>query len=386
MQKIFIFLFTILAATISLVYTCAPKPGPESVLRDNLGQATPAASKAIQATEWEKIVENAKKEGVVVLYGATGVSQARDPFIKAMKEKFGISVDATIAGGAELTTKLTNERRAGIYNADVYMGGASSMLSDLIPRDIFEPIEPYLILTEVKDPTAWFGGKLPFWEKRKVSLSTVASIPPGETAINNSLLKLEEFKSYRDLLNPKLKGMIVMSDPTISGAASSWFHLAYRLMGEDYLKELVKQDLLITRDFRLITEWLARGKYSVGIGINPGGVKAAITDGAPIAIMPPFKEGVALGMAGGNVAVMDKAAHPNATRVFVNWVLSKEGQTVFSRAAGFASRRVDVTPEHLDPWRIPDPKIQYVMDNEEYTIEELALRDVAKRIFEPVLK
>ncbi len=382
--------FVILPIVMVLIFLASCSTRSTSSLPDSKTEAlTPVAATVLKDAaqmEWEKTVTAAKKEGIVVLYGATGVAQARDPFIKAIKERFGISLEVTIAGGAQLTTKLLNERRAGIYTADVYMGGAATILNDLIPRNILEPIEPYLILPEVKEPSAWFGGNLPYWEKQKVSLATLASIPSGETAINISLLKPEEFTSYRDLLKPNLKGLIAMSDPTSAGAGNAWFNLAARLVGEDYLKELVKQDLVITRDFQLMSEWIARGKYAVAIGVNPGGIRSLIKDGAPLYLLPPFKEGVNIGPAGGIVAPVNQNPHHNATKVFINWVLSKEGQTVFSKAAGIASRRIDVPTDHLEPWRVPDPKIKYLIQDEDYTRAEIEMLEVAKKIFAPVLR
>lgn len=375
--SIFIFLTACSTKNIS------PPQAPESQSSKPVAAPVPKES---QQAEWERTVSEARKEGIIVLYGATGVAQARDRFIRAIKEKFGISLEVTIAGGAQLTGKLVNERRAGLYTVDVYMGGAATILNDLVPRNVLEPIEPYLILPEVKDPSAWFGGSLPFWEKQRVSLATLASIPSGHQAINTSLLRPDELTSYRDLIKPKLKGLIAMSDPTTAGAGNAWFNLAIRLMGEDYLKELVKQDLMITRDFQLLSEWLARGKYAVAMGINPGGIRILIRDGAPIAILPPFKEGVNIGPAGGIVAPVNKGPHPNATKVFINWVLSKEGQTVFSRAAGLASRRLDVPGDHLEPWAVPDPKIKYLIQDEEYTRKEIEMQDLAKKIFAQALR
>lgn len=361
--------------------TSVPNTKSESV-----ALSIPSASKDAAQTEWEKTVNEARKEGVIVLYGATGVAQARDPFIQAIKEKFGISLEVTIAGGAQLTTKVMNERRAGLYTVDVYMGGAATILNDLISRDMLAPIEPYLILPEVKDPSLWFGGHLPYWENHRVSLATLASIPSGQAAINTSIIKPDEFTSYNDLLKLKLKGMIAMSDPTTAGAGNAWFNLALKLMGEDYLKELARQDIIITRDFQLMSEWIARGKYAVAIGINPGGVRSLIKDGAPLYILPPFKEGANIGPAGGVIAPMDKNPHPNAARVFINWVLSKEGQTVFSRSAGLASRRIDVPAGNLEPWMVPDPKTKYIIQDEAYTREEIGALDIARRILAPALK
>lgn len=383
MKKLCVFL-AILVLSLSLVYACAPKAPPEAGLKEIAGSAAPAAQKAPWEVEWDEVAAKARKEGLVVLYGATGISQARDPLIKAVKENFGISLDITVGAGAELTAKLTNERRAGLFMPDVYMGGTQSVAISLIPQKMFEPIEPYLILPSVKDPSNWFLGKLPIWDSQRQVFASLAQIT-SFIAINNTLVKPEELPSFRDLLKPKLKGQIVMLDPTIPG--SNWFQSANLLMGTDFLREFLKQDITLTRDIRLITDWLAKGKYAVGIGVNTGGIKAAIKDGAPINMLPVFKEGTVIVVGAGNVLVMNNLPHPNATRVFINWVLSKEGQTILSKAAGMASRRLDVPTDHLDPWQIPDANRKYLWEtDEDYMKSQPRNFELAREIFSPLLK
>ncbi len=384
MKEIFVYTFAITVIAFSLAYACTPKSAPGPGLNERPGTATPVPQKIAVESEWEKVVANAKKEGVVVVYSAYGNAQAREPFVQAIKEKFGISLDITIAQGPQLTAKLENERRAGLYLADVYMGGTQSVAMTLIPLKMFEPIEPYLMLPEVKDPAAWFKGELPIWDSQRQVFASLAQIT-SFIAINNTLVKQEELTSFRDLLKPKLKGLIVMSDPTQPG--SNWFQSANLLMGTDYFKEFLNQDIVLTRDLRLITDWLSRGKYAVGIGVDSGGIKAAKRDGAPIGMLPIFKEGTVVVVGGGNVLVMNNHPHPNATKVFINWVLSNEGQTIFSRAVGMASRRLDVPTDHLDPWQVPDIKRTYLWEtDEDYMKAQPRQFELAKELFSPLLR
>ena len=56
----------------------------------------------------------------------------------------------------------------------------------------------------------------------------------------------------------------------------------------------------------------------------------------------------------GAVALFNRAPHPNAAKVYLNWLLSKEGQTIFARATGYISARLDVPTDHA-PQRVPIP-------------------------------
>lgn len=378
---------TMVLAIFILSIACSTSTPPTKLVSEGEVSKSVGQSNLTNITriDWERTLKEAKREGRILVYGAYGLAEARDRFIHSFNERFGIPVEMTLALGPQLSAKLIAERKAGLYIADIYMGGAN-IIDDLIPRNILEPIEPYLILPEVKDPSAWFGGVLPFWEGRKAALATLANIPNTKIALNNSILSTSEFTSYRDLLKPKLKGSIIMADPSMGGAGLNWFYIASKLMGEDYVRELVKQDMVLTRDFRLMTEWLIRGKFAMAIGVTTGGIKAAIEDGAPLSFLPPFKEGVDIGIGGGNVAVVDNNPHPNATRVFINWILGKEGQTIWSKSSNMASRRLDVPIDHLEPWQIPDPKRKYIIQDDVYSREQIAKLDAAKEIFAPLLK
>ncbi len=364
---------------------CSATPStPASPEKTSVPQL-PAVNGEDWQKEWDKNIREAKKEGIVVIYAAYGVAQVREPFLRAFKEKFGFPLEMTVARGPELTAKLVNERRAGLFIADVYMGGATSIANEMVPKGMLDPIEPHLILSEVKNPGLWFGGYLPIWDSQRTAAASLANIT-SRMAINTSLIQPQELTSYKDLLQTKFKGLIVMNDPTSAGGGLSWFSMSRQLMGVDYIKNLVKQDLMITRDLRLMSEWLARGKYAIGIAVDSGGIRALIKDGAPLYMLSPFKEGIDLGMGGGNMAVMSNSPHPYSTNVFINWGLSREGQTILSKALGMASRRIDVPTDHLEPWMVPDPSFKYIIESEEDIINEYKKIELARELFAPVLK
>jgi iron(III) transport system substrate-binding protein len=84
---------------------------------------------------------------------------------------------------------------------------------------------------------------------------------------------------------------------------------------------------------------------------------ARAKQGVPIAIVDArqLKEGTDVSPANGALALFNKAPHPNAAKIYINWLLSKEGQTIFARANGYISARLDVPTDHTEPWRVPQP-------------------------------
>lgn len=168
--------------------------------------------------------------------------------------------------------------------------------------------------------------------------------------INTSLVKKDEVKAYRDLLNPKWKGKILIDDPTILGGGNRWAMFIgeyFPELGWDFQRELARQEPTLLRDRRLMAQWLTLGKYSIYLGPHTE-VRRMIDAGAPIAVVYP-KEGTYGSSGHGSVAFYDKAPNPNAAQVFANWFLTREGQTVYSRARMKQSMRTDVPIDHLPP-------------------------------------
>lgn len=128
-------------------------------------------------------------------------------------------------------------------------------------------------------------------------------------SVNSDLVKPDDIKSYKDLLNPRWRGKIVMFDPTIAGAASRWVAVvADKYMGLDYIREFVKNEPVITRDYRLQLESTARGKYLITIGSHPDILAEFIKLGAPIKPVIP-QEGAFLTGGSGLVAYLNKAVN-----------------------------------------------------------------------------
>ena len=157
-------------------------------------------------------------------------------------------------------------------------------------------------------------------------------------------------------------------------------------MGWDYMRELAKQEPIVLRDLRLAAEWVARGKNPVVIAPKRETIVEFQKAGAPIKFVTNLEGNYLVGGAG-TVSLLNTPAHPNATKIFVNWLLSKEGQTAYSLAASTQSARLDVPVDHLDPvWR-RDPSINYfVTEDEDFLLHQEEQLKLAKEIFGPLIK
>ena len=78
------------------------------------------------------------------------------------------------------------------------------------------------------------------------------------------------------------------------------------------------------------------------------------------------------------------APHPNAQKVFLNWMLSKEAGEIIAKTGGFPSERIDVSRAGFDPTLLPGPND--VMEDEDYTLQSLVMPGIAAKIFKDILQ
>jgi ABC-type Fe3+ transport system substrate-binding protein len=132
--------------------------------------------------------------------------------------------------------------------------------------------------------------------------------------------------------------------------------------GEDYLKKLAAQKLVLGRDQRLLAESLAKGKVALVIGLSYYSLQPFAKAGLPIkAVYTPPDESYISG-GSGNLTIIKGAPHPNATKVFVNWFLGQEGQETYSRAMGQGTRRLDVDTRWLREFGVVAAKDNFTPD------------------------
>src|SRR2546425_11148937 len=109
------------------------------------------------AQEWEKVLAAGKKEGKVAVIGPVGADR-RDVLVEPFQKKYGITVEYFADRGAGIGPRLSTERGAGQYLWDVAVTGTTTGLLVLLPAGMLDPMEPALVLSDVKDPKQWRGG------------------------------------------------------------------------------------------------------------------------------------------------------------------------------------------------------------------------------------
>ena len=303
--------------------------------------------------DWENVLEAAKKEGRLNLYvGRYGQGPLLDEFRKEHPEIKVVSVNGT---GDQIATRIVAEVRAGRTIADIYSGGPNSNYNFLYRGKILDSIRSAFILPEVLDESKWYEGKHVFTDREGQFIFVYVALPGSRgLAFNSNLVNPKEFKSYWDLTQPKWKGKIVSQRPTETGlSAHLQFYYYNAELGPEFIRRLFGAMEPTFGDRRTITDWLAVGKFAICHGCRQ--IEKAQGQGLQVDDFDTgnWKEGQPLSTGGGSISLIKGGPHPNAARVFINWFLSRKGQTVMQKSNDLYgelppnSRRMDIPKDML---------------------------------------
>jgi iron(III) transport system substrate-binding protein len=283
---------TLFFASLLTSYAAAPAPSP----------TTPA------------LVAAATKEGKVTFYTSIDL-QVAEALAKAFQDKYpGISVQVERSGAERIYQRITQEYDSNIHNVDVVDSSDAANLVDYKRRGWLAAYVPGDLSkwpTNQKDPDGFFAAN-------RATLSVIGYntklIQPGDAP-----------KSYADLLDPKWKSKIVKAHPGYSGNIMT---ATYELinqpgLGWPYLQKLGQQDIMQVQSSTEPPKKLALGERPVMFDGNEYNALMLIATGAPIAIVYPT-EGTPL--VSGAAGIMKDSTHPNASRLFLNYLFSTEGQ------------------------------------------------------------
>ncbi len=314
--------------------------------------------------EWERTVKAAEEEGQVVIDKISGDSEWH-----AFQKRFPkIKVKLVHGGASQLLQRIMAERRAGKFLADVVrLGGGTS--TTLYKAKALEPITSAFILPEVKDPSGWFEGKHHYNDTENQYIFAYAAFPLRLLGYNTKIVDPKALTTFLDFLDPKWKGKITAKDPRDPGGGSPMLFLYHSPnLGPEYIKRLILSGALtLIRDEHQQTDWLASARHPIAITAKAEEVDQAKKQGLPVEMLGAHalkKDGVGLEAGGTMIALINKAPHPNAAKVLINWFLSREGQMAVQKGEpnepGHNSLREDIPKDDLPPWAQRQKGVKYI--------------------------
>ena len=345
--------------------------------------ALPAAAQDWKA-EWDKTVAAANKEGKVVVVMSPTPGR-RNFLMTQWKADFPqIEMSLTVAP-LTFVQQVITERAAGSYLWDVWHSGPNTG-HVAVRAGLLDELLPELILPEVKDEKVWGGWHDAFYDKdRKRILALYNDIQSpyyNAKQISPDRVKAEGLKV---MLDPKYKGKIVWFDPRVGGPGAPFLALFKHVLGEEGMWKLIKdQNPLIVPNLNESAQAMVRGKAVIAIGGQRKQNLQAYTEAGIATDMRDFgntPETAFLGMDGGGIGVFTNRPHPNAARVFANWVMTKRILEGITKADKYDARRNDIPPS--DPSTAAIPGAQYVQAQRvEYDEEIVKIQAELKKIWQ----
>ena len=278
------------------------------------------ATAALEDYESE-LYAKAKKEGELVWYTTLIVKQAVRPLVAAFEKKYpGIKVRYSRANSSGTATKVLSEGKANRIIGDVFDGTSNAeALKDANLVEKWTPKGSSAYPSQYRDPDG-------FW-----SATHQYFLTPG---INTSLIpKAEAPKTYDDLLDPKWKGKMAWSPRSTTSGAAGFIGNMLIAKGEEkgmaYLRQLAKQEIIpVSASARKVLDQAIAGEYPMALQIFNHHTVISGRKGAPVDWIPmePVTNIIAA------IGVIKGAPHPNAGKLLIEFMLSKDGQKVLQKA------------------------------------------------------
>lgn len=259
-----------------------------------------------------EIVEGAKKEAEVIWYGG-GSSEIDEVINKGFMKKYPfIQAKKFRLQSQRLLVRFEAESRAGKHVTDIVRTTDWYI-------DIFK--KKGLLMRYVSPESQFYGDELKDADGHYTALYKFLHV----MAYNRKLVAKQDLpRSYDDLLHPKWHGKIAIED-----AAYVWFVNLLKIKGEkqglEFMKRLARQNVQVRSGTTLLANLVAAGEIPLTIDLYAYQVERMKKNGAPvdwIAVEPAIVHTVLAG-------INKNAPHPNAAKLFVDYLLSEEGQKIY---------------------------------------------------------
>lgn len=326
-----------------------------------------------QEAAWQQIEAAARKEGKLTYYSVGAIPANQVDQFKALwkKDYPEIEIDHLNPGNnVVVTSRIITEQESKTYVGDVANMGTPAnivmkpeMLEAFIPPTIQDPgvkwtFDPIVDEGRKGLVTRDFAQYFAIWTNSK--LVSAADAP----------------KNLLDVAtNPKWKGQVIWRTPWTQGGGAHVFRFGKEVYGPDWLTKMQAQAPVFVDDQDAALLQVARGEFAIGIGLTGRTASSLIKAGQPIAAVWPNDFQIAV--TNGTI-ILAHAPHPNAAKVFVNWMHTQAGQTLW-RDLGQFPLRSDILP--TDQWMQGASKATKVYENLAPEAQQKANLDEATRLF-----
>ena len=324
------------ALVLSLVFGAAP-------LQAQAQAAPPGKNEAIYsyrgADRLQRLIDGARREGSVVVYTSLATKESV-PFAKAFEKKYGVKVDLWRATSDKVVQRAVIEGQAKRYTLDVIETNGPEV--EMVAREklLAEFFSPYLA-----DLPAGAIPKHRLWVSDRMNFFVVA--------YNTNKYKRADIpKTYEGFLEPKWKGQI-----GLEATDAEWMATIIKTWGQErgmqFFERLAAMKPDVRKSHILLAEMVGAGEVPVALTVYNAEVESLKMRGGPVdwvPVEPVVARPQAIGLA-------RNAAHPHAALLFADFVLSPEGQQLFSTMGRVPTSTKAKSPLNNFPYHTVDPAV-----------------------------
>jgi len=309
-------------------------------------------------------VDKAKSEGKVVWYTSTPIEQGQK-IADAFQKQYGIKVEMFRSGGSAILRRFQQEMDAGRVAVDVLTHSEPAAAGALGKKGFFVAFRPKNfdeIPDAAKDPTGLFIG-----QRLNMMTHYLRSDRVGEA---------DEPKTWNDLLDPKYKGKLVMTDPSFTSLQVSVVGTMAKERGWGFYEKLRASDVMIVQGNQQVSDMLKRGERLIAVGALDSYAADLKKEGHPIKTLYP-SDGVFV--IPSPTSVVKNSPNPNAAKLFAAFMIDDVAQKIFPADGGYSSR-IDIAA----PPGSPDLKTLKILSVDNDYIEKETAR--IKRRFNEIFQ
>lgn len=275
------------------------------------------------------LLQAARKEAKVVWHTSLALPSSTAISHYFQNKYKGIEVEVHRNGSQRVLQRFMQETTAGIKNADIVHTSDAGHFELLKDKNLLLKFTPQAV---AGFPDG-FKDKAGFYYGMRATLSVIAHNP-------KIISDKDAPKTWKDLLNPKWSGKLVTAHPGYSGIIMTHILALVNAYGWEYFRDLAKNKLHLVQSANDPAGVVASGERPVGVNGAEYFYYKMLKQGNPLKIIYP-KEGVPLVVS--PVAIVKDAPHPNAAKLFTEFIFSKESQQLLADKEGLYTGHPDVT-------------------------------------------
>ena len=285
--------------------------------------------RSVAASQDATLIQAARKEAKVVWYTSLAIPSSTAIAHYFQNKYKGIEVEVHRTGSQRVLQRTMQESGAGIKNVDLIHTSDAGHFVLLKDKGLLFKYTPQ----GVSNFPDGFKDKAGFYYGMRATLSVIAYNP-------KVVAEKDAPKTWKDLLDPRWSGKEVTAHPGYSGIIMTHVLALVKTYGWDYFRDLAKNKLHIVQSANDPAGVVASGERPVGVNGAEYFYYKTLKQGNPIKIVYP-KEGVPLVVS--PVAIAKDAPHPNAAKLFTEFIFSKESQQLLADKEGLYTGHPEVT-------------------------------------------